>query len=119
MSSPSPVSPLELAGTALYLAAFPALMLLLAGDWRWREGWIFGGWLVGISGFTVGWLHKKDPALLAARYRRPGSGGQSFHDQAIVYVIAIWCACRRSASSASCRRASTASCATPCTSARS
>lgn len=87
--TPSPVSPLKLAATALYLAAFPALMLLLAGDWRWPQGWIFGGWLVGISAFTIGWLYKKDPALLAERYRRPGSGGQSFHDQAIVYLLAI------------------------------
>ncbi len=85
----SPVSPLKLAGTALYLAAFPALMLLLAGDWRWREGWIFGGWFLALSGSTIAWLYRKDPALLAERYRRPGTGGQSWHDQAIVYALAI------------------------------
>ncbi len=85
----APVSPWKLVATALYLAAFPALMLLLAGDWRWPQGWIFGGWLVGISAWTVGWLYVKDPALLAERYRRPGSGGQSWTDQAIVYLIGI------------------------------
>ena len=89
MTPPSPVSPLKLAGTALYLLAFPSLMLLLAGDWRWPQGWIFGGWLIGVSAHTIVWLYRKDPALLAERYRRPGSGGQSFGDQAIVYLLAV------------------------------
>jgi hypothetical protein len=36
----------KLVGTVSYLAAIDALMLLLAGDWRWRAGWIFCGWFL-------------------------------------------------------------------------
>ncbi|HEX8952512.1 MAG TPA: methyltransferase [Polyangia bacterium] len=89
MTSASPVSPLKLLATALYLATFPVALLLLGGDWRWREGWIFGGWFLGLCISTIAWLYRNDPALLAERYRRPGSGGQSWSDQAIVYLLAI------------------------------
>ncbi len=83
------VSPLKLVATALYLVGFVALMLLLAGDWRWREGWIFGGWFLALCATTIAWLYRKDPALLAERYRQPGSGGQSWSDQAIVYLLGL------------------------------
>jgi len=36
------VSPARALFTAVYLLVWPALMLLLAGDWRWPEGWISG-----------------------------------------------------------------------------
>lgn len=85
----SPVSAWKLVATALQLAMVPALMMVLAGDGRWWQGWIFCGWFIGVSLFAVGWLYKKDPALLAERYRPPGSGGQSGSDRAIVYVLAF------------------------------
>jgi hypothetical protein len=34
------VTPLKLAGTALYIAFWPTLMFLVAGDGRWLEGWL-------------------------------------------------------------------------------
>ncbi len=78
---------LRLVGTALYLLAFPTLLMLLAGDWRWPAGWIFGGWFVALCAGAIGWLYRKDPALLAERYRKPGTGGQSRRDQVIVYLL--------------------------------
>ncbi len=65
------------------------LLFWLAGDWHWPAGWIFAGWFVAMCGSVVGWLYRKDPALLAERYRKPGSGGQSRRDQVIVYLIAV------------------------------
>ena len=59
------------------------------GDWRWREGWIFGGWFLAVCASTIAWLYRKDPALLAERYRKPGSGGQSRRDQIIVYLLVL------------------------------
>jgi protein-S-isoprenylcysteine O-methyltransferase Ste14 len=92
----TPVSPLRLAATALYIAAWPALMFLLAGGVRWPEGWLFAGWYVGLCGTVILWLYRKDPALLAERYRRPGSGGQSGWDKVWVYSMvvgfAVWIA---------------------------
>jgi protein-S-isoprenylcysteine O-methyltransferase Ste14 len=90
MSSSTPtVSPLKLVATGAYLLAFPALQLWLSGDWRWVQGWIFGLWLVALSAICIAWLYRRDPALLAERYRRPGTGGQSPADARIVYGLVL------------------------------
>ncbi|MDB4964431.1 MAG: Isoprenylcysteine carboxyl methyltransferase, partial [Myxococcales bacterium] len=83
------VSPPKLALTALYLLAWPALILWLSGDWRWLEGWTFGCWFVAVCTSTIVWLYRKDPALLAERYRKPGTGGQSHRDKIIVYLLML------------------------------
>jgi protein-S-isoprenylcysteine O-methyltransferase Ste14 len=81
------VSPLKLAGTAVYIAAWPALMFVVAGDANWLEGWLFTVWYVGLCTTVIVWLYRNDPALLSERYRRPGSGGQRGRDQAVVYTL--------------------------------
>jgi protein-S-isoprenylcysteine O-methyltransferase Ste14 len=81
------VSALQLVGAALYIAAWPALMFVVAGDARWLEGWLFALWYLGLCAVVIVWLYWKDPALLAERYRRPGSGGHKGRDQAAVYAI--------------------------------
>ena len=83
------MSPARVLFTAVYLLVWPALMLLLAGDWRWPEGWIFGGWFVAVGASTVVWLARRDPGLLAERYRMPGTGGQSRRDRIIVYLLTV------------------------------
>lgn len=83
------MSALRWALTTLNLLVWPALVLWLGGDPRWTEGWIFSAWFVGLCGFTVVWLARKDPALLAERFRKPGTGGQSRRDQIIVYLIGL------------------------------
>ena len=89
MTPPDPVPALKLAGSALYIAALPALMLLLAGDARWVEGWLFAVWFIGLYATVITWLYLKDPALLAERFRRPGSGGQSHWDRIWVYLMQL------------------------------
>ena len=54
------------------------------GNWRWVEGWIFGIWYAALFGSCLAWLYFKDPALLAERFRKPGSGGQSRSDLIIL-----------------------------------
>jgi protein-S-isoprenylcysteine O-methyltransferase Ste14 len=88
-SRTAPVSPLKLVATGAYLLIWPLLQLWLAGDWRWLPGWIFGAWLVGLSAVCIAWLYRRDPALLAERYRRPGTGGQSRADARIVYALVL------------------------------
>jgi protein-S-isoprenylcysteine O-methyltransferase Ste14 len=83
------VSPGRLLFTTGYLLVWPALVLFLAGDWTWPEGWIFGGWFVAVGASTVAWLSRRDPGLLAERYRMPGSGGQSRRDRIIVYILTV------------------------------
>lgn len=61
---------LNLVATSLF---FPALILLLAGNGRWVEGWIFSLWMAAMIVFNMTYLYFKDPALLAERTKRPGS----------------------------------------------
>jgi protein-S-isoprenylcysteine O-methyltransferase Ste14 len=89
MTAPVRVSPFALFLTALYLLAWPALVFVLAGNWRWPEGWMFGVWFLGMCASTLGWLYRHDPSLLAERYRRPGTGGQSRRDLIIVVLLIL------------------------------
>jgi protein-S-isoprenylcysteine O-methyltransferase Ste14 len=82
----SRVSAGKLAATALMLLAWPGLLLVLGGDARWPEGWIFATWFVALFSTVIGWLHRKDPALLAERYRRSG-GGQRGWDRWVVPAL--------------------------------
>jgi protein-S-isoprenylcysteine O-methyltransferase Ste14 len=59
----------------------------LSGDWAWTQGWIFGIWFVALFATSMVWLYRKDPALLAERYRRPGTGGQSRADRWVVHGL--------------------------------
>jgi len=75
--------------TVPYLLVWPALILVLGGDEHWTEGWMFGIWFIGLCTTTIVWLYRKDPALLAERYRRPGTGGQTNRDKVIVYLLVV------------------------------
>jgi protein-S-isoprenylcysteine O-methyltransferase Ste14 len=82
-------SPIRSIASTLYVAAWPALMFLVAGTIRWVEGWIFAVWLVGLYLTVTLWMHAKDPALLAERRRRPprGSDQQSGSDRRLLGLI--------------------------------
>lgn len=78
---------LNMVMTALF---FPALVLLLAGNWRWVEGWIFALWMVVMIDFNVIYLYWKDPALLTERTKAPGSGNQEAWDKYLsIFILAI------------------------------
>jgi len=77
---------LMLAGLAL---VYIGLLLWLSGNWRWVEGWIFGLWFVCFASALLLWLRSKDPALLAERFRMPGTGGESRSDVAILIAIKL------------------------------
>jgi protein-S-isoprenylcysteine O-methyltransferase Ste14 len=83
----SEVAPVRMMLTAVYLLMYPLLLLWLSGDWRWVEGWIFGIWFIALCAGTIVYLRLKDPALLAERYRKPGTGGEEAWDRYFVYAI--------------------------------
>jgi len=83
------INRLKIVGAGAYLLGLPVLVLWLSGDWRWVEGWIFGVWYAALLAACLGWLYYKDPALLAERLRRPGSGGQSRADLAILIGVKV------------------------------
>ncbi len=77
---------LQLAALAV---VYLGLLLWLSGDWRWVEGWIFGVWWVSFAAAILLWLHYRDPALLAERFRMPGTGGESRSDVVILIGIKV------------------------------
>ncbi len=76
---------LLVAAAVVYLG----LLLGLSGNWRWVEGWIFGVWFVSFAAAVLLWLRSRDPALLAERFRMPGTGGESRADVAIVIGLKV------------------------------
>ena len=66
---------------------FPALILLLAGNWRWVEGWLLAIWIVAMILFNMVYLYWKDPGLLAERTKRPGSENQKPWDKYLLVLI--------------------------------
>ena len=83
------IAVLQVVGFCTYLVGLPALVLWLSGNWRWVEGWLFGVWFSTVLGATLLWLCLKDPALLAERFRRPGTGGQSRSDLVILVGVKV------------------------------
>jgi protein-S-isoprenylcysteine O-methyltransferase Ste14 len=75
--------------TATYILLFPAVILLLSGDWRWIEGWIFDIWFIILCGTVIIYLYKNDPALLAERFKQPGAAGQMGWDKYVVFGLGM------------------------------
>lgn len=89
MRSAPIISGLMLVAAPIGVLGSAALLLWLSGDWRWVEGWIFGAcWVCLITAIFL-WLRFRDPALLAERFRMPGSGGESRSDLAILMGIKV------------------------------
>lgn len=70
--------------TIVYILLFPALLLFLSGDWFWMEGWIFSIWFMAVCLTTIIYLYRRDPALLAERYKQPGTANQQGWDKYVV-----------------------------------
>jgi protein-S-isoprenylcysteine O-methyltransferase Ste14 len=75
--------------TAIYLLVFPALILFISGDWLWVEGWIFNVWFIALCATTIIYLYRNDPALLAERYKQPGTANQRAWDKYVVYGLIL------------------------------
>ncbi|MDD5571302.1 MAG: isoprenylcysteine carboxylmethyltransferase family protein [Bacteroidales bacterium] len=75
--------------TLIYILIFPALLLFLSADWFWVEGWIFSIWFTVLCFTTIIYLYRKDPSLLAERYKKPGTGNQKGWDKYVVLGLVI------------------------------
>ena len=69
---------------------FPALILILSGNWLWLEGWIFSLWFDAMVLSNMMYLYWKDPALLAERSKAPGSDNQKQWDKYLIIGIYVW-----------------------------
>ncbi len=83
------VSSGQIVFSVIWILLFPVLLLVLAGDWFWVEGWLFNIWYIVLSFSTVIYLYFKDPGLLTERFRRPGTGGEKGWDKYWLYIFII------------------------------
>lgn len=93
-STPTKYTPIQIIlWVIVTVIFFPGLNLLLAGDWGWVEGWVFGLWFDAMILTNVGYMYLRDPALLAERSKRPGADNQKRWDTVLlsfVYLLAIF-----------------------------
>ena len=73
--------------SVIWILMLPILLLVLAGDWFWIQGWIFNIWYVVLGFSTVIYLYFKDPELLLERLRKPGTGGEKGWDKYWLYIF--------------------------------
>lgn len=83
------ITPAQIVYMVVFMIAIPAIVLVLSGDWFWVEGWLFGIWYLIMDSSIVIYLYFKDPALLAERFRKSGTGGQKGWDRYFLLVIGL------------------------------
>ena len=74
----------KLIGAFLYLLFFPVILFVLAGDWRWTEGWLFSVIFLLMCYSTLLYLYFYDPALLKERFGSPVQQDQKRWDKVLL-----------------------------------
>lgn len=88
MNSKQPsVSLSKLLASFVYLAFFPVILFVLAGDWRWIEGWLFSVIFLLMSFGTLVYLYFHDPELLEERFGSPVQEGQKPWDKVLLSLF--------------------------------
>ena len=73
----------------VYLAFFPVILFVLAGDWHWIEGWVFSVIFLLMCFSTLLYLYFYDPALLKERFGSPIQQGQKSWDKVLLSLFFI------------------------------
>jgi protein-S-isoprenylcysteine O-methyltransferase Ste14 len=73
--------------TLIWFALQTVLLLGVADDWTWPQGWTYLGEVLALSGATTVGLMLNDPELLKARMSSPFKRGQRRQDLAIMAVF--------------------------------
>src|SRR5215207_9097198 len=77
----------RLIGSLFYLLLFPVILFLLAGDWRWTEGWVYSVIFLLMSYGTLIYLYFHDPALLKERFGSPIQQTQKPWDKVVLSLF--------------------------------
>jgi protein-S-isoprenylcysteine O-methyltransferase Ste14 len=83
------VSILKLIGAFLYLLFFPIMLFILAGDWRWTEGWLFAIIFILLCYAPLLYLYFYDPALLKERFGSPLQPTQKRWDKFLLLLFFV------------------------------
>ena len=79
----------KLIASFIYLALFPVILFLLAGDWRWIGGWLFSFIFLLMCFSTLLYLYFYDPELLRERFGSPIQPNQKSWDKVLLSVFFI------------------------------
>lgn len=79
----------KLIGSFIYLALFPVILFVLAGDWRWIEGWLFSIIFMTMCFATLLYLYFYDPALLEERFGSPFQPNQKGWDKILLSLFFV------------------------------
>ena len=79
----------KLIGSFIYLALLPVILFILAGDWRWIEGWLFSVIFLVMCHSTLLYLYFYDPALLKERFGSPFQPGQKGWDKVLLSLFFV------------------------------
>ena len=79
----------KLIGSFIYLALFPVILFVLAGDWRWIEGWLFSVIFLVMCHSTLLYLYFYDPALLKERFGSPFQPSQKGWDKVLLSLFFV------------------------------
>ena len=76
-------------GSLFYLLMLPAILFVLAGDWRWIEGWVYSVIFLLMSFGTMLYLYFHDPALLKERFGSPIQETQKRWDKVLLTLFFV------------------------------
>ena len=86
-TTPVPLS--KVIGSLFYLLFFPVILFLLAGDWRWAEGWVYSVIFLLMCFGTLVYLYFHDPALLKERFGSPIQQTQKPWDKFVLSLFFV------------------------------
>jgi protein-S-isoprenylcysteine O-methyltransferase Ste14 len=87
MTTNESISLSKLIGSFFYLLIFPFMLMLLAGDWRWPEGWVYSIVFYVMCSANLLYLYFKDPALLKERFGSPVQKEQKPWDKVVLLLF--------------------------------
>lgn len=73
--------------TVIFIGLFPLLILVLAGDWRWIEGWIYIAIFWVFSLVSSVRMYFKDPGLFKERFSSPVQKEQKAWDKIVIFLV--------------------------------
>jgi protein-S-isoprenylcysteine O-methyltransferase Ste14 len=88
-NEPAGVPLSKVIGAFLYLLFFPVILFVLAGDWRWIEGWLFSVVFLLMCYSTLLYLYFYDPALLKERFGSPVQPAQKPWDKVLLSLFVV------------------------------
>ena len=79
---------LKVVGSSLFILLFPVMIIVLAGDVTWTEGWIFSAWFIAsVYDYTL--PVPEGPSLLEEWYKKPGTGNEEGSDRYVVAGLVV------------------------------